>query len=398
MRYIDRIYNERGLTTDRMLSISRPFLTARSRQTPWTYAGHHGVDLLQTDEQMDAYLASYGEMHQRKIKEALRTFPFNELPSEFDIVDWGCGQGIATMTLLDALRERNMLDRVRTIFLIEPSAPAITRAQANIWTACFGHDLEVDAIQKYLPSDKDNPQAIDESRLKSTSEATIHLFSNILDIAAISLKKTASLLLASGRKHFVICAGPINDNSSRIDEFCGLVGATSYFSRTDKPSFGYTEQRKKFGCKTRGFIIENPSSCIEDVPLKQYADDGDYDDYDERSLLHFLSDEEKIAVMIVGYQLLVSAKQRPLDPGDDPSIDIIYKYCGFDGSPFAKTIGDIFWNHSIVNNPNEAFITVMNFEQDKKNVVSDMLKKLCEEDNSFLREDIYRQLVRILEL
>ena len=43
------------------------------------------------------------------------------------------------------------------------------------------------------------------------------------------------------------------------------------------------------------------------------------------TILSMLSDAYKIAVIQVGYQLLLSAKQRGLDDSDNPSIDNMLK-------------------------------------------------------------------------
>ena len=45
-----------------------------------------------------------------------------------------------------------------------------------------------------------------------------------------------------------------------------------------------------------------------------------------KSSLAQISDDKKVAVIQVGYQLLVSAKQRPLDETDDKSIDLLLEY------------------------------------------------------------------------
>ena len=45
------------------------------RARPWE-ATDHGRAVLQTAEQLNAYLAAYGEMHFIKCKAALQNFPF----------------------------------------------------------------------------------------------------------------------------------------------------------------------------------------------------------------------------------------------------------------------------------------------------------------------------------
>lgn len=111
-----------------------------------------------------------------------------------------------------------------------------------------------------------------------------------------------------------------------------------------------------------------------------------------------ISDDKKVAVIQVGYQLLVSAKQCLLDESDEPSVGLILKYCGFDDSPLGKFIGNTFWNKSIDYNPYEAFSMVSGFSTSEKAAVKEMLTDLANMDNQFLRMDIARQLFNRLGL
>lgn len=114
--------------------------------------------------------------------------------------------------------------------------------------------------------------------------------------------------------------------------------------------------------------------------------------------LAHIADNKKVAVIIVGYQLLVSAKQRPLSESDDPSIDVILEYCGFDQSPLGKLIGNTFWEKSIVCNPNAAFQMVSEFSNGEKAAVKEMIQALVRKDNTYMRQDIANQLYSILHL
>ena len=60
------------------------------RSKPWEYT-EHGRKILNTDEELDAYLAAYGEIHIIKCRAALQNFPFDD--DEFNkfsysIFDW----------------------------------------------------------------------------------------------------------------------------------------------------------------------------------------------------------------------------------------------------------------------------------------------------------------------
>lgn len=63
-----------------------------------------GVQVLESDEELNNYLVAYGEMHVAKVRHFLPSIPFTEI-KELNIVDWGCGQGLAAAVVLEYLRE-----------------------------------------------------------------------------------------------------------------------------------------------------------------------------------------------------------------------------------------------------------------------------------------------------
>lgn len=92
-------------------------LPMEMREKPWEVT-EHGRKVLQTEDELNAYIAAYGEMHIIKCRAAMQNFPFDELELyPFEIFDWGCGQGLATLTLLDMLDERHMLSQLKKIYL-----------------------------------------------------------------------------------------------------------------------------------------------------------------------------------------------------------------------------------------------------------------------------------------
>ena len=117
-----------------------------------------------------------------------------------------------------------------------------------------------------------------------------------------------------------------------------------------------------------------------------------------KSSLAQISDDKKVAVIQVGYQLLVSAKQRPLDQTDDKSIDLLLEYCGFDQSPIGRFLGNTFWEKSVMVNPYECFDQVASFDRATKAAVKEMLFALAQIDNQYMRQDIAMQLVQRLGL
>lgn len=64
----------------------------------------------------------------------MQPYFFDQLNEVIEIVDWGCGQGIASLCFLQVLKERDKgyyEQFIRKITLIEPSKSALQRAVFN---------------------------------------------------------------------------------------------------------------------------------------------------------------------------------------------------------------------------------------------------------------------------
>lgn len=252
-------------------------LPSEMRYRPWEYTDH-GRKVLSNDEELNAYLAAYGEIHIVKCRVALQNFPFDDLQMyAYEIFDWGCGQGIATLTLLDMLRERNKLSGLKKITLVEPSLPALTRARQ--WTAQFaGPGVEIVAVNKFIPSSVD--EKMDEVLCKT--QVSINLMSNILDIKSLSLKWMAEKTSNLAIKNYMVCVGPkfSQGTNTRINDFCGYFNQPVFFSAISSFPYAYTTKtHHPFGCETRCFMYQRGTE-INHV-YNECADEEDFtDDYD----------------------------------------------------------------------------------------------------------------------
>ncbi len=66
-----------------------------------------GKIVLNEENQMYAYVYIYGNMHKAKLDSAFaEPFP-NSFSSKIDVIDWGCGQGIASMIFLEKYGNEN---------------------------------------------------------------------------------------------------------------------------------------------------------------------------------------------------------------------------------------------------------------------------------------------------
>jgi hypothetical protein len=173
-----------------------------------------GVAVLTEEKQLYAYMKSYGAMHFAKLNSSFPKLPSDLFNQDIDIIDWGCGQAMATMTLVDYLLKNNIYSDLKNVILIEPSEIALKRASLHT------QKLIKSAIIHTVHKDIDAVSHYDLSALSHKTK--IHLFSNILDVDLFSLSKLLSLIdnCCSGENYF-ICASPyINDTkTSRIDSF-----------------------------------------------------------------------------------------------------------------------------------------------------------------------------------
>lgn len=245
------------------------------KNCPWS-ATDHGRAILTTEQQLDAYIAAYGEMHVVKCRAALQNFPFNNLNLNFEIFDWGCGQGLATLSLLEFLKERNLLGRLNAITLIEPSTIALIRAK-NWIEQSVSPGVRVKAINKAIPTNIDS----ELNDIVCDSHVSINLFSNVLDIMDLSLFWLANKASSMANTNYMICVGPNFSKNTRIKDFCGYFNPQSYFSNIEANLYAYTTRtHHPYSCETKCFV-HNKQTPIdnhykEHAQIQKITDDYEY--------------------------------------------------------------------------------------------------------------------------
>jgi hypothetical protein len=184
-----------------------------------------GVKVLTEQNQLLAYLNSYGKMHQAKIMSAITVINENDLKNEIEIYDWGCGQGLASMCLLEYFKNQKYDYSLGKITLIEPSEIAIKRASLHVRK--FNENCQIITLNKDLDSLND----IDfDNDLKNTK---IHLFSNILDIDLFSMTKLISLIKNNFKgSNIFICVSPFV-SEVKTERIEGFVNSFSNLSKFD---------------------------------------------------------------------------------------------------------------------------------------------------------------------
>lgn len=317
-------------TVDNIISDSRRRITWNQR-SELKESLNHGKNILQTEDQLAAYLSWYGEMHKVKCNIAVQNFPYQDLGMRIHIVDWGCGQAIASLCFLESLEQRGLLSYVRKVTLIEPSKVALNRAKRNIEQALNGHSVEIICLNQKLPSNGADYGAFG---LDLNETTTVHLFSNILDLVDISLRKTADVIENGKGTQYVLCMGPCNGNKSRIDDFCSYFTDRVEFSNVEDRCIAHTSDTNyPITCKTRCFYIQTGLSHI-DTTYKEgkYDAEGAYDDYDTSGLIKNGLLTEKLVRVYNHIRKKMSAYDRvylkPEMGGDTPDLVIVRRWKG----------------------------------------------------------------------
>lgn len=167
---------------------------------------HQGTAVLTTEAQCTAYLAAYGDMHRFKLDSAFAKFfetVGNLSAAPLEIIDWGCGQGLASGVLIDYIREHGLSLAVSRVTLIEPSELALNRADSHLSLLLGSGDTAVRAINQ-------NADIMTSVRLKTDPQAVkIHLFSNLLDMTDVDYTAIARTIKASqAGMNWFICVSP----------------------------------------------------------------------------------------------------------------------------------------------------------------------------------------------
>lgn len=266
--YEDKIRKYHPLTIEHIIQMAEADLPLKYRSMPWTYqdeAGRNlerGTAILETEELCSAYMAAYGRMHCHKLNYALDksqgkgNFPYGEVRNGVEIFDWGCGQGLGSLAVIENLRREGLLSCLKKITLEEPSDIARERALLHVKQALDDDSCTVvETCSEYLPSDDASIRAIQSINVEQP--CVIHILSNVLDIESVSLKGISKLITSSGARHIVLCVGPANLNESRINAFKNYFRDNGIRVFTDfrETYFGKHSNGKAYGCLIKSFIF-----------------------------------------------------------------------------------------------------------------------------------------------
>ncbi|MCX6293817.1 MAG: hypothetical protein NT127_05935 [Sphingobacteriales bacterium] len=187
-----------------------------------------GVKILTEENQLYAYMHSYGNMHYEKLIEAYKKLPKVFFEKKTNIIDWGCGQSMASMVYFDYLNQIGIEQEIMNLTLIEPSEIALKRASLHIRK--FSQATDIHTINKDLDG------LVNDDFINNKTQTHIHLFSNILDIDEFSLTALLKLVESNFRgDNYFICVSPyINDTrTSRLDAFMNFFSKKKEFVKIE---------------------------------------------------------------------------------------------------------------------------------------------------------------------
>lgn len=176
-----------------------------------------GKAILKNQDELDRYIFTFGKMHQAKLNCAFQTIKdFIEIDNQkMSIIDYGCGQGIGSIVLIDYLTSLKVNFSISNVKLIEPSEIALQKAQNYIRSCIDINNIEV--INNNINKIKSDDLKTDDKNV------TFHIFSNILDVEEVDIKSISENMIKSiTGVNYIVCVSPDYwSGNQKLDEFIG---------------------------------------------------------------------------------------------------------------------------------------------------------------------------------
>lgn len=142
-----------------------------------------GVAVLSEYYQLEQYIFALSRMHQLKLIEAFDGFNSKGHldNTRLSLIDWGCGQGLASTIFKDYINEHNIATTIENIILLDASELSVKRGVLHLNKMFEGSrpaKINIHAI---------NLNEVNEIHLKESTPIFFHFFSNILDIEELNL-------------------------------------------------------------------------------------------------------------------------------------------------------------------------------------------------------------------
>lgn len=270
MAFLDRVAQLNAPTFPDVIGAAAAEVPRRDWSRAWAVL-EHGRTILEDEDRLNKYLIAYGLMHRAKLLHMLNAMrsAFRNPAGRVSIVDWGCGQGLASAVFIDWLRENLPGKRVVSIRLVEVSNSARSRAVQILkrYSEAFDNiDADVKEI-RWIPG---VPIAMGELELP-VGVPVVHLYSNILDVEAVDRQMLADLFEQSRQMAGVLalCVSPQCSGAEHIFDFFRLVGGEEMIAR-DSGIINYENPySRKCSCSFNGCGFALPS--LRTAPIVEPA-------------------------------------------------------------------------------------------------------------------------------
>jgi len=242
-----------------------------------------GEAIIDTVDLLYKYMVSFGAKHKIKLYSAFDAVADKLHGETVNVIDWGCGQALASVTLLNYIEEKHINLTVKNICLIEPSSLALSRGLLHV------DIFKINPIN--VVGINSNLDCLNQEELYFDKNCkTIHLFSNILDIEGFTLNTDFFHKVSSTLQNdsLFVCVSPnINDKrNTRLDLFYKFFDEnydTTLISARNSDVSGHKRYEKIFDvrivtqtsiCEDQTAIVVTPNSGHFNflVELNQYHD------------------------------------------------------------------------------------------------------------------------------
>jgi SAM-dependent methyltransferase len=189
----------------------------------WNQLGR-GTSVLSSVEQLDQYLYSYGPMIACQWEAVTAGMSLPDRPVR--LVDYGCGQGLASLLLFDKYGDA-YASKLAKVVLVEPSPLALVRAEAIL--RCIVPGVEITCVNKAFDD------LVTADLVAAEDLDTVHVFSNVLDVTGFDQYRLLGEVLTEG-SHTIIAISPDRNFDGGTDRIRGLKAAVEDPGHSEKLS------------------------------------------------------------------------------------------------------------------------------------------------------------------
>jgi hypothetical protein len=172
--YSQELYQLQNPSFDKIKTVSKEYIMSIGNPDSLHYKLNQGVTVIGEEDLLYKYLFDYGKMHKAKLYSSFNKVIHLLNNQTINIIDWGCGQALATSILMDYIKENSLNIDISNITLIEPSSLALSRGMLHI-DVLKEKPIVINSVNKDIDSLEISDLII------NNSNTTIHLFSNFLD-------------------------------------------------------------------------------------------------------------------------------------------------------------------------------------------------------------------------